>query len=292
MANKSKALTFGHNSKVSIGGTPYFCVQESLHATTEMKEPSEEGMIGTDRPGNAGRLPHKIDVKGNVTVRCTVLELEAILALFFDQAVGATTPADSPVGKTSPVVIDRAGKVKTYAACWLNAIELSAQENEPIDVLLELLGTTEAVTGSVGDVVLPDRMRFSDLAVSLASNAYFPSGFKWRFDYALEERFLNSLTRSVVQQKIPKAEIELALDRNADTVADLFELAGTDTELASCNLTINDGTHTIVLGHANCCVINPSADQDASGVEARKDTVKLRSFLKAPATDIFTGTYT
>jgi len=289
---KSKALTFGHNSKVAIGGASYFCVQESLKATTDMKEPSEEGMIGTDRPGNTGRLPHKIDVKGNLTVRCTVAELEVLLALWFDQSGGTTTPADSPVGKTANVVIDRAGKVKTYAACWLNAIELSAQENEPIDVLLELLGTTEAVSGTVADVTPPDRMRFSDLAVSLASNAYYPSGFKWRFSYELEERFLNSLVRSVVQQKIPKAEIDLTLDRNSDTVADLFELAGTDAELANCNLTIADGTHTLALAHANCCVINPSADQDGAGVGARKDTVKLRSFLKAPATDIFTGTYT
>lgn len=286
---KSKALTFGHNCKGSIGGTPYLIVQESLKATQEWLEPSEEGLIGTDKPANAGRILKKTDVKGSVTARGSVAELEALLALWFDQAAGATTPADSPVGKTAAVVLDRGVAVHTYAACWLNAIELSANENEPVDIMLDLLGTTEAASGTVTAPTLTDRMRFSDCSFSLASNAYYPSGFKWRFSYELEERFLNSLTRSVVQHKIPICTLELTFDHNADTYTDLFALSGTDTEIDNCVLTINDGSHSLALTMTDCCVMNPSKFPDGSGVEARKDTVILRSFN---TTDIFTGAYT
>jgi hypothetical protein len=286
---KSKALTFGHNCKASINAVSYLVTAESLHATQEWMEPSEEGLIGTDKPANLGRILKKTDVKGGLTVRGSVLELEALLALWFDQNAGATTPADSPVGKTAAVVIDRGVAVHTYAACWLNALELSANENEPIDVLLELLGTTEAASGTVTAPTLTDRMRFSDCAFSLASNAYYPSGFKWRFSYELEERFLNSLVRSVVQHKIPICTLELTFDHNSDTYTDLFALAGTDTELDNCTVTINDGAHTLVLTMTDCCVMNPSKVPDGSGVEARKDTIILRGFN---TTDIFTGAYT
>lgn len=286
---KSKALTFGHNCKGSINAVPYLITQESLRANHEWMEPSEEGMIGTDKPANLGRILKKTDVKGNVTARGSVLELNTLLALFFDQAIGVTTPADSPVGKTAAVVLDRGVAVHTYAACWLNAIELSANENEPVDIVMELLGTTEAASGTVTAPTLTDRMRFSDCAFSLASNTYYPSGFKWRFSYEMEERFLNSVTRSIVQHKIPVCTLELTFDHNADTYADLFALAGTDTELDTNTFTINDGAHSLVFAMTDCCVMNPSKVPDGSGVEARKDTVILRSFN---TTDVFTGTYT
>jgi len=292
MADKSKAMTFGHNLKGSIGGTPYLIVAEGLKANNEWLEPSEEGLIGTDKPTSDGRILKKTDVKGPVTVRPTVAQLNTLLALWFDQAAGVTTPADSPVGKAAAVVLDRGVAVHTYTSCWLNSLELSGAENEPIDCIFELLGTTEAAAGVVAALTPPNRLRFSDLAVSLNANAYFPSAFKWRFSYNLEERFLNSLTRLTVQHKIPTVEIELTFDHNSDSYTDLFALAGTNTEIADCNLTLNDGTNSLVLAHEACTVMNPAKFPDGSGVEARKDTVILRSWLKAPATDIFTGTYT
>lgn len=289
MAAKSKALTFGHNCKGSIGAATYLIVQESLKANQEWLEPSEEGMIGTDKPANAGRILKKTDVKGSVTVRPSVAQLEVLMALWFDQTGGATTPADSPVSKSAAVVLDRGIAVHTYAACWMNQLELSASENEPIDCVFDLLGTTEAASGSVGAVTPPDRMRFSDLTVSIASNTYYPSAFKWRFSYNFEERFLNALTRSVVQQKIPTCEVELTFDHNSDTYTDLFALSGTDTELANVVLTIADGTNTIVFTMNPCCVMNPSKVPDGSGVEARKNTLLLRTFS---ATDVFSAAYT
>lgn len=289
MAAKSKALTFGHNCKASINAASYLVTAESLHATHEWLEPSEEGLIGTEKPDNAGRILKKTDVKGGLTVRGSVAELEVLLALWFDQSGAATTPADAPVGKTTAIVIDRSVAVHTYAACWMNSMELAANENEPVDINLDLLGTTEAASGSVSAPTLTDRMRFSDCSFVLAGGTYYPSGFKWKYSYNFEERFLNSLTRSVVQQKLPVCTLELTFDHNADTYADLFALAGTDTELAACILTINDGAHSLAITHASMCVMNPAKVPDGSGVEARKDTVVLRCW---DTTDLFTMAYT
>jgi hypothetical protein len=292
MADKSKALTFGHDCAGSIGGNVLLVTQESLKAENAWDEPSETAMIGTDKPGKDGRQIKKIDVKGSVTVRPSYAQASALLALFLDNAAGVHTPAANPTAKVADVVLDRGVDIYTYAACWLAALEISGQENEPLDWILELLGTTEADSGSVAALTPPDRMRFADLsACSIGGNNYFPSGFKFRLDNALEERFLNSLVRSTVQKAIQKVELELAFDQNADTFADLLALAGTNTPLA-VSLTFTDGVHSLAIACLEMTVVNPAKWPDGAGVESRKDTLKLRAWLKTGESHICTLTYT
>ena len=290
MANKSKGMTFRHEYNASVAGTPMLLTAESLLANHEWHEPTQEGMIGTSLPTKDGRILKKTDVKGSITVRPNIAQGKIILDTWFDVLAGVYTPAATPNSKTGAVVIDRKTGVWTYAACWLAALELSAKQNEPIDWLLELLGTTEVKTGTVAALTPPDRMRLADCVFTIGSDSYFPEGFKWRMSYEYDERFLNSLTRSVVQPKIPVMELDLDFDKNADTQA-IRELAGTNTEVASVGFAISDGSHSLTWAHPGMTVMNPAAEEGGSGVEAVKNQLKLRAWLKSPATANGTITY-
>lgn len=292
MVLKSKDLIFGSGSKGSIGGTVMFISQESLKEEVTILEPSEVGFIGTNKPSNDGRQVSKRDVKGNVLIRPSYANGNFILQQYFDEVTGTFKAAVDPNGKTSAFVFDRGVDIYTYAACWLQELALSGNENESIEWLLTLLGTTEVNAGAVGALTPPDRMLFSDLTLTIATHTYFPIGFTWKFMYDFEERFHNSLTRSHVMSRIPRVEISLIFDVNSDTFADLFVLAGGVTQLDDVNLVFADGSNTLSLLVPKATVMNPSKWADAEGVSAQQATLELRAWLDdGTETEIFTMTY-
>ncbi len=291
MADKSKDLTFGSEVSASVGGTVMLATTASLKAENTWIEPSENGFIGTDKPANTGRMLSKVDVKGNVIIRPSYANANALMALCFDETTGTFTPADDPAAIDIDVVLDRGVDVYTYADCWLNSLTLSANENEPVDWTLDLLGTTEADAGTVADLAIPDRMRMSDMTLTIGSDTYFITGFNWLFSYDLTERFHNSLTRSSVAARIPRITLGLNLDYNADTWGDLFDLAGLDTAVNDVVLAFTDGVNTVTLTHPEMTVMNPSRWPDLSGVDAVSATLELRAWLKTAETDIFSATY-
>ena len=119
----------------------------------------------------------------------------------------------------------------------------------------------------------------------------FRSGFVWKFDYQMSERFHNSLTRSSVMSRIPFIDLALTLDLNADTWADLFAHAGTDDQILSVVLTLTDGVNSVTITHPEMTVMNPSKWADVSGVDAITDTLNLRAWLKSGSSDIVTIVY-
>jgi len=111
------------------------------------------------------------------------------------------------------------------------------------------------------------------------------------FNYDYTERFHNSLTRTSAYARIPRIELSVNLDHNADNWADLKDNAGTDTVLDDVNLVFTDGANTLSLLHPEMTVMNPSKPDDASGVESQNYELTLRAWLGSGETDIFSATY-
>lgn len=291
MADKSKNITYGHERVGSVDGTTMMVVNDSLSAKSTFDEPDESGMIGTNKPANTGRQVTKVDVNGNITVRPSYAHANTLLQAIFDESAGTFTPADDPTAQTFDVVVDRDVDINTYAACWMQQLTIKANENEPIDWDMELLGTTETDAGTVAALAVPDKMIMPDLTVSINANTYFVQGFEWSWTYAYDERFHQSLTRSVAVSKIPMAKLNLTCDYNSDTWADLFALAGTDTALTDVNLVFTNGVNTLTIAHPEMTVMNESKWNDQSGVDASSGTIELRAWLASGESDIVTVTY-
>ena len=291
MADKSKDILFGTNATGSIGAEAMRITDCSLKAEHEWYEPDASAMIGTQKPANAGRQVVKTDVKGGVTVQPSYANADTLLGLCFDETTGTFTPADSPEGIGIDVVMSRGFDVTTYADCFLNSLEISGNPNEPVSWVMDLLGKTAADAGTVSALTVPDVMLFSDFTFSINSNAYFPTNMVWKFDYAIDERFHNSVTRSSVMSNVPMCTLDLEFDVNSDTWADLFNKSGTDTAIDNVVLTATDGTHTMTITMPEMTNINPSPVPDMSGVDAIKHTLNLRAWLDSEASDIVTITY-
>lgn len=291
MVDKSKALSFGSNWNLSLGGTSMLGISTSLKEEVEWDEPSDNAFIGTTRPEKAGRQVIKKDVKGQVTVRPSYAHADELLAILFDGASSPYTPADDPTAIDVDVVIDREVDIFTYADCWLQSLELTGNPNEPIDWILDLLGKLEVDSGAVAALTIPDKMLFSDLTLTIGGDTYFPTGFTWKFMYDLEERFHNSLTRSSVGFRIPRLEIGINFDTNDDTWADLQNKSGLNTAIANTNLVFTNGANTLSLLTPECTVMNPSKWVDGEGVEARKFDLQLRAWSATAEADICSMTY-
>lgn len=292
MSAKSKALTFGSACKMSVGGTVMFASGGGGEVNEEWSEPSEIGMIGTDKPANTGRQIVKTDVKLSPQLQLQPSDVAVLLPLFFDAGYVA---ADDPSAKnTCAVVVDFGVDVFTYAAMWLSELEISGRENEPLIWTPHLLGTSEANSGSVAPLVVPDRLRFSDCTFSIGGNTYYPTGFNFKFQYDLAERFHNSVTRSSISARIPRCLLDLDLDVNSDTWADLYALAGTDTAVGSTAgvvVAISDGAHGLTITIPETAVMNAKKVPDINGPEELKGTVNLRAWLKTAQSDIVTLAY-
>lgn len=291
MADKSKAQTFGSECSGSIGGTTMLITGTDLNAKREWYEPSANGMIGTQRPANTGRQVVKNDVSGTVTVQPSYAQANTLLGLCFDESTGTFTPADDPTAIDIDVVLSKGVDVYTYADCWLKSLLLQGSENSPLEWVLDLLGQDETDAGSVSALAIPDRMLFSDFTFSLGSNTYFPTSLAWKFDYALTERFHNSVTRSSVDSDIQICTLDLEFDLNSDTWADLLAKAGTDTAINDVILTATNGTNTITITHDEMTVMNDIRLPDVSGKDAITATLSLQAWLKSGSTDIVSITY-
>ena len=205
MANKSKDQTFGSEWRGSLAGTVMMFDPGSttLKAENEWWEPKDNAMIGTKRPYNTGRQVVKTDTKGNLGIFPSYAHGNTILQQIFDETTGTFTPMDSPEDMdVGDVVIYKKVATYTYADCWCNQLTISGGENEPLLWVLDLLGQSEAESGSVAALTPPDCMLFSDLTCSLNSNTYFPVRMEFLFDYGFEERFHASTTRSSVMSRV------------------------------------------------------------------------------------------
>lgn len=292
MADKSKALTFGSGCKASIGGTTMLVTNQTLKNVQEWHEPSDVGLVGTVDPGKDGRQVSKQDVNGAITVLPSYANAYALLQEYFDEATGAVlTPADDPTVMLADVVVDFNRDVYTYADCWLNTLTLAARENEPVAWTLDLMGSTEADSGSVAALTPPDRMWLSDLTMSINSNNYFPTGFSWSFSYDLVERYMNSQTRLAVGSRIRRCMLDLSLDLNADTFADLFDNAGANTAIADVIMTFTDGSNTLTITHPEMTVVGPSKTGDISGVDDITWDLSLRAWKKSGEDDLVNLVY-
>jgi hypothetical protein len=295
MSDKSKVRSWGAHCRMSLGGTTMFCRDPGLALARTMSEPAETGMVGTDKPGRGGRQLIKTDVKLSPKIQPSYAHATAILAMFFD-GTGTYTPADAPIAKTADVVLHTVVRTTTYAGCWLKALEIAGEEGKgELDWILQLLGTTVAASGTVTAADVPDRMLFSDLALAIAGNTYHLKGFSLKIDYDLaDDMFLNSLVRSTVSPRIPFVTLDLDLDVNSDSYADLMAHAGTNDAIGSTQgvvLTFTGGGHSLTITIPEMVVVSPSEEAEVSGPEALKYNVQLKAYLKSGQNDNITLAY-
>lgn len=279
MVDQSKKLTFGSDRKGSVAGTAMLISEDSLKAESAFGEPSDETMIGTDKPKKDGRQVIKKDVKGDIVVRPSYVNANILLQQCFDEIAGTFTPADDPNAIAIDVVVDREVDIFSYLNAWLSILEISGTENEPLMWRLTLLGKDEANAGVVAAFDPPNRMLFSDLTFTIAGDQYFITGFRWKFDYDLEERFHNSITRSSVGSRIPRCMLEIDIDINDDSWTDILDLAGTNTALGPVVLTFTDSVNTVTITMHEMTVTTANKFPDSTGVDVSTATVELRSWL-------------
>jgi len=291
MADKSKDLLFGTSSTGSVAATAMRITDNTVKAEYTFYEPDENAMIGTQKPANTGRQVVKTDVKGAITIQPSYAHADILLGECFDETTGTFTPADNAEDIAIAIVADRNFNTETYADCFLSSLEISGSENEPLAWVLDVMGKTEADTGTVAALAVPDVMLFQDVTFSIGGNTYFPTGMNWKFDYALEERFHNSNTRSSVMSNVQKCTLDLEFDYNADTWADLFSKAGTDTDVGAVVLTMTNGANSVTITMPETTNIGTSSVPDMSGVESIKGTLNLRAWLKSGEGDIMSITY-
>lgn len=291
MADKSKLLNYGSECKASIGGTSMLITNFGLKAEYEWDEIHDKALLGTNRPEKGGRQVAAKDVKGAVTVLPDYTHAQVLLAEVFDLSTSTYTPMDDISTMDIDIVADKGVDVFTYANCWCNTLTLQGQEKGPVEWILDLLGVDETDEGSVTIPAQVDNMRFTDLSLSINSNTYFPKGFKWMFNYNMQERFHNSLTRSAAQDQRHECLIDLNLDLNADNYTDLQAMAGTNDTIPNVNLVFSDGTDSLTFAHPICTVMNTSKIDDIGGVDSVNADIQLAAWSADGSADAFSVTH-
>lgn len=267
---KSKAMTFGHDCKVSMNGNVVTAVSEDYGSKFEFNEPGA-AMIGSRHP-EAGRYTlMKEDVSGTLTFQPSYAEYEDLLDCFFDGTTNVWTPADDTNGKQFAIVIDRDNtKIFTYASSTCNTFRISSSENNPVQVEMECMGTTEAESGSVGDVTQASPMIMGDATISFSPSddgtysEYFVKGFTIECTENKAERYHNSITRSSTAGGTFMCTGSVDIDLNSDNWSDLFGKLGSTTDVRfRVALTDGDTTYTHELTEVMLSSPTPTIGSDS-----------------------------
>lgn len=290
MADKSIKQVFGGECKGSVAGVPMLITSQGLKAEYTWSEPHTSAQLGTLNPSKGGRQIVKKDVKGPITLLPTYANAATIFGVMLDSSTGTYTPRDVPEEMDFDVILNKVTGIFTYDECFCNVLTLKGQENSPLEMILDILGKDEVASGSVTNPDQLDTMLFTDLSLSINSNTYFPKGFEWKFTYTFSDIFNNSLTRQGVMSQLLETTLSLNFDKNSDTYADIRAHAGSNDTIANVNMTFTDGVDSIVIAHPIMTVMNPSKDDDVSGVDTLAADVELKAWSSDGSTDAFTIT--
>lgn len=282
MVDLSKTQVFAHETKVKMDSTDLVAVSESLASHPEYYTP-ESGMIGTRHPKKARRFMTKNDVNGDITFEPTYANFEVILAAVMDEAAGTFTPAATPETKTAEFVIDRKGDIYTYANCVFNSLTIAGSENEPLQTVLNLLGTTEADAGAVGDATGDTPIAMIDTSFTIGADAIFPRGFSLVMAQNFESRFHNSVTRSSVQGGVYKVTGSLMLDLNSDMWTTLFANMNSNAAVAF-GMVFSDGVTTFTVTIPE--IVLPGETPTITGEGVVTYDMAWEAFLKQGETDV------
>jgi hypothetical protein len=267
---KSKGMTFGHDCAVKMNGNVVTAVSEDFSSKPEFNEPGA-AMIASRHP-QLGRLTvMKKDISGTLTFHPSYAEYEKLLDCFFDGSSSTWTPADDTNGKQFTIVIDRDNsKIFTYAASTCNTFRISCSENNPVQVEMECLGTTEASSGAVAAVTQASPMIMSDSTLSFSSDddgtfsEYFAKGFTIECTENKAERFHNSITRSSTAGGTFECKGSVDLDLNSDNWTDLYSKLNSATDV-QFKVVLTDGATTFTHTMTEVALTSPTPSIGSDG---------------------------
>lgn len=236
----SKDYSPGALTKLSINGTPYAALSCDFGKRGMILR--RNGLRGTREHYAADARKGPYRVAGSISLEPDPDGFAAMMALI----VGSGGNIAEQLTDFS-VVVDRYESIYTYANVKVNRARIYGRQGGIIGMDLDLIGTTEAESGSVNTPADNGPYIFADSILTLAATSREVSSFELLIDNHIDgERFLNSLT-------LPKViELDRTIQLNTthpfnDTNKDLYDQAVAG---ATGSLAINDGTtpHTISFG--------------------------------------------
>lgn len=233
----------GHQSALSIDGTSLTYLSSTLGKTLPHLE----------REGMRGSRTHDVDdvrfgpysVGGRISLQPTLVEMDPLINL----AMGGTTFAEE-LGAGVPIVVDKVGAVYTYAACKFDNLSISATSGDIVTCNIDVVGTSEAASGSVSapTELLPSVM--SDLTLTIGGTSVPVDSFELNIANFLQRQFMNTLV-------LPDADSIMETDRlvvlrcapnaNATQIAALYDPAAPGVFGSTNTLVLADGTTTMTI---------------------------------------------
>lgn len=243
MALKSRQIIHQNRTKISVDGVPMVGQEVGFTPTAEFSV--NLGMTGEDTHESTRRTVNKIDVAGNLIFMPSPDEAKILLALIL------TGTGFSKSSNLNPftIVIDygtaSGNTVKTYPGCNCNTLEISSEANLPVKFMLEVMGTTESTTGSVGAATNAQPYRDSQVSWDFDGNIYFPESWSLRITRNFSETFAQSQFRERVDQNIFEISGSANFNINDDIWEDIAELQLSNSN-GSHELKLDDGVNSLI----------------------------------------------
>lgn len=264
MAVIDRSLSFGWGAYISINGTSIKANSSSFIPTFEYRNPEQltSGSRVNVSPG--GRALLKKEITGNIVVEPTYALAETMISGTFDTVSGTTYgPASDPTatGNCYDIVTQVASTTYTYADCYVNTVKISANESEPVQFDVGLIGLTEAASGTVAAASDTDSpMLMSEATFTIGGDTYSPISMEITFNRNFQTHFMQSTGVSVAGADVMEVSGQMSFTVNSDIMAVLAAAEGDPTSGSEAQFTFTDGasTFTIHLPHLTWDSTRPS----------------------------------
>jgi hypothetical protein len=146
----------------------------------------------------------------------------------------------------------------------------------PVELELSVLGQTEgtaAASISAAEAALPAIM--ADVSVTIDGDTYHSTGGEVTVDLDMEDRFINSTTRTHAQSRLVRCTGKLDLDLNTDTWVQFLKNKTNNTE-ATIRIKATDGTKGFGLYMEACCINGETPT--IGGPDVAKPSLQFRAY--------------
>jgi len=220
----------------------------------------DEGIAGTRSLYASRERKTKEWVRGPLTMNPTPTELD----FWLKYAFGAESPSGTfTLEETLPsfyMIEDKGDTVHEWPVCYIDTLEISGSQGQPITVVANIEGKSETKDGASFPSVSrsTDTMFvFADLVLTLGGTAYKVESFSLKIDNLLDkERWLNSVTRDEIpsQGRIVTLGISLPWDGTNDALYGIA-LGGIEGSLV-----LNNAVKTYTFTFGTLCAAKEGPD--------------------------------
>lgn len=184
----------------------------------------DEGIAGTRSLYASRERIVKQWVRGPLTMNPSPTELDFWLKYALGgEAVAGTFTLEETI-PSFYMIEDKGDTVHEWPVCYVDSLEISGAQGQPISVVAQIEGKSETKDGAAFPSVsrATDTMYvFSDLTLTLGGTAYAVESFNFKIDNLLDkERWLNAVTRAEIpsQGRIVSLSIRLPWDATNDAL--------------------------------------------------------------------------